>query len=248
MVLICNTGMEVDRELNYIKKLVGRKIDGIVYNAYTLSQRNIDTLKAMSENTPVVFMDHVFKRRDKISYVVTEGTESTCASVSYLRRQCRRRIAYNKIGPRITVLENRFKGYLKGLDNFGLEADKSLVYEPNPKTPAEMNHISLGAAAGAYFASMPNPPDAIIAAVDTLAIGCMKELKKRGVKIPDDMALVGFDNISLCELVEPALTTIAQPIDKIGAEAARIIIDKLEGVKSPDKIVFPGELVIRQSA
>jgi LacI family transcriptional regulator len=107
--------------------------------------------------------------------------------------------------------------------------------------------MKIGAMAGAYFASLPNPPDAIIAGFDILAIGCMKELKKLGIKIPDDIALIGFDNISLCELVEPSLSTIAQPITQLGAAAARIIIDKIQGKPAQEKVVFPGELVLRQS-
>jgi DNA-binding LacI/PurR family transcriptional regulator len=102
--------------------------------------------------------------------------------------------------------------------------------------------------AGAYFAGLPNPPDAVIAGFDILAIGCMRELKKLGIKIPDDIAIIGFDNISLGELVEPSLSTIAQPIAKLGAAAARIIIDKLQGKQARDQIIFPGDLILRQSA
>jgi LacI family transcriptional regulator len=193
-------------------------------------------------------MDHVFKKDDGLSYVVTEGMESTAATVTYLHKGGRRRIGYIKIGPKVTVIENRFKGYLKGLKNCGLPLESSLVFKPGPNISGETDHFEIGRMAGAYFAGLANPPDAVIAAIDTLAIGCMKELKKLHIRIPDDIAIIGFDNIALCELVEPALTTIAQPIAKLGAEAARIIIDKLSGIKSEDQVRFPGELIIRQSA
>jgi alanine racemase len=99
-----------------------------------------------------------------------------------------------------------------------------------------------------YFTSLPNPPDAIVASCDLSAIGCMRQLKKKGISIPKDIAIIGFDNIAFCELVEPTLTTIAQPIYKLGAVAAQIIIDTLDGKTVENKAVFPGELIIRQSA
>jgi LacI family transcriptional regulator len=247
MVIICNTDRQIEEEYRYINKLVGRKIDGIIYNTYNINRENIDTLSSITEQTPIVFMDNVFKKGDKLSYVVTEGCDSTCEAVTYLYRQNRRRIAYIKMVPRISVIENRLRGYLKGLKNCGLPIEQELIYQPDVALMAETDHMRIGVMAGAYFASLPSPPDAIIAGFDILAIGCMRELKKLGVKIPGDMALIGFDNISLCELVEPALSTIAQPIAKLGVAAAQIIIDKLQGSTAQDKIIFPGELILRQS-
>jgi LacI family transcriptional regulator len=247
MVLICNTDSQIETEHRYINKLIGRKIDGIIYNTYNVSRENINTLTKMTAQTPIVFMDNVFRKGDDLSYVVTEGRDSTCEAVTYLHRQGRRRIGYIKMVPKINVIENRFRGYLKGLKNCGLPAEEELIYQPNPAILGDIDHMRIGAIAGAYFASLPNPPDAIVSGFDILSIGCMRELKKLGVKIPDDMALIGFDNISLCELVEPALSTIAQPIAKLGAAAAQIIIDKLQGKATQDKVIFPGELLLRQS-
>jgi LacI family transcriptional regulator len=247
MVIICNTDHRIEEEYRYINKLIGRKIDGIIYNTYNISRENIDTLTGLTAQTPIVFMDNVFRKGDDLSYVVTEGRDSTCEAVTYLYRQGRRRIGYIKMVPKISVIENRFRGYLKGLKNCGLPAEEQLIYQPDPAILGNIDHMKIGAIAGAYFASLPSPPDAIVAGFDVLSIGCMRELKKLGVKIPDDMALIGFDNISLCELVEPALSTIAQPIAKLGAAAAQIIIDKLQGRATQDKVVFPGELLLRQS-
>jgi LacI family transcriptional regulator len=248
MVIICNTDRQIEEEYRYINKLIGRKIDGIIYNTYNISRKNIDTLTELTAQTPIVFMDNVFKKGDNFSYVVTEGCDSTCEAVTYLYRQGRRRIGYIKMVPKISVIENRFRGYLKGLKNCGSPVEEELIYQPNPAILGDIDHMRIGAMAGAYFASLPKPPDAVVAGFDILAIGCMRELKKLGVKIPDDIALIGFDNITLCELVEPALSTIGQPITKLGAAAARIIIDKLNRKPTQEQIVFPGELVLRQSA
>jgi LacI family transcriptional regulator len=247
MVIICNTDRRIEEEYRYINKLIGRKIDGIIYNTYNISRENITTLTQLIAQTPIVFMDNVFKKRDNLSYVVTEGCDSTCEAVTYLHRRRRRRIGYIKMVPKISVIENRFRGYLKGLKNCDLPVEEDLIFQPDPATFTETDHMRIGAMAGAYFASLSNPPDAVVAGFDILAIGCMRELKKLGIRVPDDIALIGFDNIALCELVEPALSTIAQPITKLGAAAAQIIIDKLNRKATQEQIIFPGELVLRQS-
>jgi LacI family transcriptional regulator len=247
MVIICNTDRRIEEEYRYINKLIGRKIDGIIYNTYNINRENINILTELTARTPIVFMDNVFRKGDALSYVVTEGRDSTCEAVTYLYRQGRRRIGYIKMVPKISVIENRFRGYLKGLKNCGLPVEDELIYQPDPAILGNLDHMKIGAIAGAYFASLSNPPDAVVSGFDVLSIGCMRELKKLGIKIPDDMALIGFDNISLCELVEPALSTIAQPIAALGAAAAQIIIDKLDGKPTQERIIFPGELILRQS-
>ena len=108
--------------------------------------------------------------------------------------------------------------------------------------------MEIGKEGAEYFMSLKNPPDAIVATVDIMAIGVIKFLNANGYKIPDDISVIGYDNISLSTIIEPSLTTIAQPTRKIGQEAARIIIDKINGVTDcNDQIIFEPEFIIRES-
>ena len=90
--------------------------------------------------------------------------------------------------------------------------------------------------------------DAVFAASDTMAVGALDVLQEAGRRVPDDVALVGFDDLPIAREVEPALTTIRQPIQQKGWQATRLLIDLLEGlVEGPKQILLPTQLVIRQS-
>lgn len=101
--------------------------------------------------------------------------------------------------------------------------------------------------AARYYISMTDHPDAIMTAIDMTAIGCIKEISKSKYKIPQDISIIGFDNVSLSNLVAPALTTIAQPIRKMGQTAAEIVIAQLEGKPVKNQVVFEGELLVRET-
>lgn len=87
-----------------------------------------------------------------------------------------------------------------------------------------------------------------MAPTDVIAIGAIKYLKGQGIRIPQDVKIVGYDNIALCTLVDPMLTTIAQPIKEIGAQAARILINKINGVvNEKEQLVLDTKLIVRES-
>ena len=93
-------------------------------------------------------------------------------------------------------------------------------------------------------------PDAIFAVNDMTAIGAMKELKKNGLKIPGDVALVGFTESQIAQLIEPPLTSVAQPTNEIGRTAALLLLDQIanKGIFVPQTIILNGRLNIRESS
>jgi DNA-binding LacI/PurR family transcriptional regulator len=101
-------------------------------------------------------------------------------------------------------------------------------------------------AAGALLA-LESPPSAVFAVSDTLAIGAIKAFRRAGRRVPEDIAVVGFDNIPLAQMFEPALTTIAQPMFELGAAAARLLLECLAGAH-PRSLTLQHALVVRESA
>jgi LacI family transcriptional regulator len=92
-------------------------------------------------------------------------------------------------------------------------------------------------------------PDAVLCANDMMAIGALDAARERGLRVPDDLAVMGFDDIEAATLVTPQLTTIANPAREIGMACARLLLDRINGVAGPPKeIVIPTRLVRRQSA
>ena len=152
---------------------------------------------------------------------------------------------YNKenLHPGYLIVEDRYEGYQQGLRDCGIPFREEYVYQAKQST--EPDYIALGAEAAKYYEGLDETPKAVIAAIDALAIGCVQQFQKDGVCIPEQVNVIGFDNISLSSLIQPPLTTISQPIRLIGQKAAEIIIAKLDGREIEDKVVFPGNLILR---
>lgn len=247
MVMICNTERSSSGEINYTEKLLKRKVDGIIYNTYKKNRDNVDYFIELSKTIPVVFMDHLPWGDADVPYVLTEGYESSKKAVKYLVDTGKKRIGYIRMPPYISVVHHRYDGYKQGLIESGIKPDGDIVYQC-PQNEVGKTHIEIGYEGALALMTQPNPPDAIMTAVDIMAIGVIKYLKEAGFRIPQDVSVLGFDNIALSTIVEPSLTTIAQPTMVMGEEAANILFAKIDGDNNvKDQIVFQPELIIRQS-
>jgi DNA-binding LacI/PurR family transcriptional regulator len=243
-VIISNTHKDSKQEINSAIELCKRNVEGILYNTYKKNDENIAYFLALSKKIPVVFLDNVVTDVPDASFVITEGRESSAEAVRFLYERGCRRIAYVN---HVDSVRHRYEGYLKGLADCGLEFDEDLVYNCGAAELRE-HQPNIGRETVKYFLGLKQPPDAIMAATDYMAISIIKHLKISGIKIPEQIKVVGYDNISLCEFVEPMLTTIAQPIKQIGRTAAEILIKKANGITDvEDRVIFKGKLVVRES-
>lgn len=245
MIFVCNTERTGRSEKEYTRELLKRNVDGIIYNTYSNSPEMLTYLKNLSKKLPVVFTNHIFQKDDGVSYVYTDGYESNRKAVRYLFEKGRRDIGYIRNTSDISVIEDRYEGYLKGLSDCGLPFREELVYRASNST--EPDYLALGADAAAYYKTLSRRPSAVIAAIDALAIGCVQQFQRDGIQVPDEISVVGFDDIALSSLIKPSLTTISQPIRQIGQKAAEIIIYKLNGQETEDQIVFQGNLILRET-
>ncbi len=240
MTQVCNTDMDAETEYDRLQELVRRQTDGIVLCSYNRIPRDLEYLSEIAARIPVVVMDPVVEN-EALSSVVTDGQTGTCDAVRYLVSLGKKRIGYIKGPDRLYVTKERFSGYKCGLEAAGLAYDPDLVYE------ADFSMES-GCRGMEYFHGKGLPFDALMAATDLMAIGAIRYCNRHGISVPDRVAVVGFDNISLCEIIEPSLTTVAQPIGDLGRAAAEIIIDSIEtGIRKTSKIIMQSRLVVRCS-
>jgi DNA-binding LacI/PurR family transcriptional regulator len=247
MVMICNTDKSSTRERSYTEELLKRKVDGIIYNTYKRNSENTQYFINLSKKMPFVFMDLLPWEDEHVPYVLTEGFESSKKAVKYLVEKGKKRIGYIRMPPYISVVQHRYAGYKQGLIECGIEPDGDIVYQC-PNNEVGKTHLEIGYEGAQALMSKSSPPDAIMTSVDIMAVGAIKYLKKAGYHVPHDVAVLGFDDIALATVIEPNLTTIAQPTRRIGEEAAKILIAKIneeENVK--DQIMFEPEFIIRQS-
>lgn len=169
-------------------------------------------------------------------------------AVSYLIKKGKRKIGLviGKYENKFSALSSieRFNGYKLALKENGIEIDKRMIFQ------IEDFYFEDGIKALEYFISEGIKPDAIFcAAGDMVAMGIIKEAQKRKIKIPEDIAIIGFDDIVVSEIVNPSLTTVRQPIEKMGQEAYKLAVNAVEGkITEPQKLVFEPELIIRESA
>jgi LacI family transcriptional regulator len=187
---------------------------------------------------PLVVVGRPF-RSDNVSYVDIDNVNAAYNAVAHLIR-----LGYQRVGTitgpvASTVGIDRVNGYRKALVERGRVIDESLIVEGDFTE------------AGGYYGMqkmLSAKPDAVFAASDIMAIGAMRAVRDAGLRIPDDIAFVGFDDLPIATLSDTQLTTIRQPVVPFGAKAVEILIDLIEnGSYPPRHIIMDTELVIRDS-
>jgi DNA-binding LacI/PurR family transcriptional regulator len=225
----------------YFEQIIQRRPDAGLINV--ASHFTGDLKKACDEyHRPLVYLDYPVGEDITNQYIISMKCEAILAEVvGYLHGLGHRRIAFIQ-GPQTkqTALD-RYKGYRTGLEAVGLEFDEGLVFAGNWDVPA-------GKAAALQFLALLSPPTAIIASNDLMAYGVIQGVAERGLKIPDDVSVVGFDDIALASMTNPPFTSVRTPMIEMGSKAAEYIVQLLEGESPhPPSLDLPLEIVIRES-
>lgn len=176
-----------------------------------------------------------------VPHVSIDHAQAATDAVQYLVNRGHRRIALVNGDERHGYARQRRQGWQAALARAGLAAEPGLVVNT-----LDISYAG-GAAAAAVLLSQPALPTAVFAVADALAIGVIKAMRRAGRRVPDDVAVVGFDDVPIAEVFEPGLTTIAQPMPALGAAAVDMLLECLAG-GAPAHRVLPHRLVIRDSA
>jgi LacI family transcriptional regulator len=176
--------------------------------------------------------------------LAVDGDDETgaCAAVSHLIDLGHTRIGMvANASPVYTVTQTRVRGYYRALETHGLPVDPALVTE---------GHFTRhsGYEGALRLLALPQPPTALFVSSDRMALGALSALRAQGLRIPEDIALVGYDDLFVAEYTNPLLTTVRAPIDAISTRAAQMLIDAINGLPlEPRQVILPTELVIRES-
>ncbi|HEX5690937.1 MAG TPA: substrate-binding domain-containing protein, partial [Roseiflexaceae bacterium] len=136
----------------------------------------------------------------------------------------------------------RQRGYADALRDYGLSMDPRLVCQIAPK-------IETGHAAALEFLTAPDPPEAILTGNSLLTAGALQAIRERGLRIPDQIALVGVDDAIWAALVQPAITVLAQPTDDIGRTATELLLERIaDPTRRARKVVLQGQMIVRESS
>ena len=175
-----------------------------------------------------------------LDYIDIDNMGGAQAAVRYLAQQGRRRIGMITGPLKMIAAYHRLNGYRQALEEAGLECCDSWVIESSNYT--EMSGYTC------MKVLLEQDLDAVFAGSDVMAIGAMRAINERGLRIPDDISIVGFDDIPLAAVTTPPLTTVRQPAAQLGTVASQALIDLLEGqLHQPFENVFPVELIVRET-
>lgn len=237
-VMVCNTDSDREREKVYLELLKNKLVDGVVFMA---SQLEKNELTQIIRDFPVVECCE-YKEGVDVSHVsVDNGAASYCA-VKHLINLGHRRIGMISCDNNYISTLERESGYKNALQDSGISFNKDLIKYGN-------YGFKSGIRAVREFLTMKGErPTAVFAISDIMAIGAIKEIKAKGFKIPEDIAVVGFDNIDFAYMCEPTLTTISQPQYDLGRTAMDMLINRIKhGLVKSEHIFLEHELVIRES-
>jgi DNA-binding LacI/PurR family transcriptional regulator len=234
-VLIDQTDGHVERERNLVSGLRRHAIDGLIFSPLALAGEDLRS----TDGTPIVLLgERVW--HGPADHVAIDSTAAAADATRHLAALGRRRIAAIGVQDRSSAVtaHQRLAGYRLALGAAGLPADPALVAE------VDSFHRADGAAAMARLLDRPQPPDAVFCFNDLLALGALRTLLERGVRVPQDVALIGFDDIEDGRFGTPTLSTVSPNTARIAEIAVDLLAERLDEAAGPPREVKVGHSVV----
>lgn len=239
-IMICNTRESYDLERVIVKKLASKRVDGILISI-SRETKNFDHLHwLMEKNIPVVLFNRVANEIRSCQVSVDDFSGSSMA-VHHLIKQGYKKIAHIGGPAGLLLSEKRENGYRQTLEREGLTSLPEWVI------PSDFS-LASGKIAAEKLMNGKEKPDAIFCICDEVAYGAIHWLKQNNYHIPKDVGIIGFTGETFAELIDPPLTTIAQPAYEVGLQAAKLVIDRINNPGLPPvNVTLQATLVSRDS-
>ena len=242
-VVICQSLESLHREQEIMSSLSSNRVDGVLIST-SMETSDFQHIKSYIDNNhPVVFIDRACKEFKNCSSISIDNYQASYDATMLLIKNGRKHIAHFSGPQNIALYRERKEGYIQALKDNAIEIRKDYIFE-------SLLSEKEGIECTKKLIKFPEV-DAIYSANDTAAISAIKYLKQKGIKIPKKIAVVGFNNDPISEVIEPSLTTVNQPGFEMGKIATDILIKqintKLEDRIDESKILTP-ELIIRYSS
>jgi LacI family transcriptional regulator/LacI family repressor for deo operon, udp, cdd, tsx, nupC, and nupG len=237
--LVALTNEEYEREVRICEMFHRMKVCGVIVSQAKDTRQYDHFQKLIDSNVPIVFYDRICTGINA-SQVVVDDYRGSFNAVSYLIKTGCKRIAFYGSTMLLEISKNRYNGYKDALLKNGLPVDESIVRICDNRSDAELLTPNMMA--------LENPPDAYFAVNDDTAIGILYTVKHSGLRVPEDVSICGFANSQNSMACDPMLTTVEQRGARVGEEAVDILIDKVEGMMSIEKVekrVVRTKLIIR---
>jgi LacI family transcriptional regulator len=242
-LIISQSSESVQKEILSAKTMFNNRVDGLLVS---LAYDTVDTSHFelfARKNIPFLFFDRV-ATDNRWTNVLIDNRKAGYEATAHLASMGCRRIVHITADSRSNVYKDRLAGYRDALEDHGLPYNERYVLRNNLTQDA-------GAEAAALLRAMDPLPDGVFVSNDNCAVGCLLALKRGGLRIPDDIAFVGFNNDPVSTVLDPNLTTVNYPGYEMGVVAARNLIHHLNGtssLESTNTILLKSELIVRASS
>ena len=238
-IMVALSNEQYEREVRICEMFHRQKVCGVIVSQAKDTRRYEHFQKLIDSHMPLVFYDRICTGIDT-SRVVVDDYMGAFNAVTYLIETGCRRIAYYGGPMHLEISKNRYNGYRDALLKHKLPVDERLIRVCDNRQDAEL--ITPDMFDGDYY------PDAFFAVNDDTAIGILYTVKRMGLRVPEDISICGFTNGQRAVACDPMLTTVEQRGKRVGEEAAEILIDKVEGRSSMEKVekrIVRTRLIIR---
>lgn len=238
-VILCNSDVDVEKEKEYLKVLKEKMVDGVLYMSSSLDDEILDLINELDLRTVLV---ETKDREGSLPSVTIDNVQAISDATNYVLDKGAKKVAY--IGKKRdvnTAWSARYLGYEKALNERGLEVNENYVF-------CDTLRVKTGYEGVTSILEKGGKPDAIVCASDEIAMGAINALRESGIRVPEDVSVIGFSNIYAASIFYPKLTTIAQPMYDMGSIAMRMLI-KLINQKTLDEghVVLQHKLIERES-
>jgi len=241
-LLICQTDDSYEKEVRQIHSLLSSRTSGVVLSMSANTTNYDHLLKIQRKNVPLVLFNRDCEEIT-CSKVLTDNHQAAYEATSVLIGQGRRRIAFFRGPEHLQIGQKRFEGYVQALSDHGIVLDPDIV-----KVAADQEKDSMIAAITELFDSGAQH-NAILAYSDQIAQWALVLARQRGIRIPDDLAIIGFYNEPTNELLDPPLSSVSQPAYEMGIKAMELVFKELNSTRFAfERVVLESSLVLRGSS
>lgn len=236
-VFLCNTDEDQEKETIYLHLMEDANVAGVIFSP---TRKTAANFAALEIKRPTVVIDRSISNGDA-DMVLLDNVDAAYRLTKHLLENGYQRIAA-LCGEASTTGRERHAGYVQALQEYGIAPIAALTKYMQPK-------IETGYAATLHMLAMPEPPDVIFATNSVIASGALQAIRERELRIPDDIALVTFDETTWASLVQPAMTLIAQPTYEIGQTATELLLKRIADPTRPTRrVLLKGQLLVRGSS
>ena len=253
-LLVYNSELDVTLEATHLKSVIETGVAGVILSPCFPPVNMELARKIKNDNVPLVLIDKYFETL-KTDFVTCDNFDAAYRAVKYLASMGHKKIAHitsHSSLRNISSIKMRYEGYLKALKEAGLEVIPEYVQELDEvSVHTEMRNINLnylGYEPMKKLLEQPEPPTAVFLLFDLLAVGAYRAIKSEGLSVPNDISIIGFDNVDFSCYMDVPLTTMAQPVEEIGETAVNVLIERmLKPGKETQEVRLKTQIITRNS-